>query len=68
MLGREATDTLLLQAWLQMPSAQPTQPDAVLFAATIMELHKASGGTQGDAIQRMFERRGLSVSSSVAIR
>jgi tetratricopeptide (TPR) repeat protein len=68
MLGREAADTLLLQAWRQMPTAQPTQPDAVLFAATLIELHKSSGGTQADAIQRMFERRGLAVSGSVATR
>ena len=59
MLGREATDTLLLQAWRQMTSAQPRQPDEVLFAATIIELHKSSGGTQAAAIQRMFEGRGL---------
>jgi tetratricopeptide (TPR) repeat protein len=59
MLDRDAADALLLKAWAQMRTANPAQPDDVRFASNIVELHKASGGSQADAIRLMFARRGL---------
>jgi tetratricopeptide (TPR) repeat protein len=59
LLERDAADALLVKAWEQMRPANPAQPDAVRFASKIVELHEASGGSKGDAIRVMFERRGL---------
>lgn len=59
LLDRDAADVLLLQAWRQMNSTDPAQPDAVRFASKIIEVHKSSGGTKTEAIRQMFEKRGL---------
>jgi tetratricopeptide (TPR) repeat protein len=59
LLNRDTADGLLLKAWGQMHSDDPTTSDAVRFASSIIELHKSAGGAKEGAIRQMFERRGL---------